>query len=107
MLKEAEPYDLSEFSNLSPIYIRGQAYLRLHSPQEAAAEFQKLLDHSGINAVSPRHALARLGLARALSLAGDVVQARKAYLDFLADWKDADPELPVLRRARIEFSTLN
>jgi len=107
LLKEAEPYDLSEFSNLSPIYIRGQTYLRLHSPKEAEAEFQKLLSHTGINALSPRHALARLGLARAFSLEGDVPQARKAYEDFLAYWKDADPELPILRQARTELSKLN
>jgi len=104
LLKEAEPYDLSEFSNLSPIYIRGQAYLRLRSSKEAVAEFQKLLDHTGINALSPRHALARLGLARALSLEGNVPQARKAYKDFLAYWKDADPELPILRQAKIEIT---
>jgi tetratricopeptide (TPR) repeat protein len=107
LLKEAEPYDLSEFSNLSPIYVRGQAYLRLHSPKEAEAEFQKLLDHTGINALSPRHSLARLGLARALTQEGDVPQARKAYEDFLAYWKDADPELPILRQARIELGKLN
>jgi DNA-binding winged helix-turn-helix (wHTH) protein/tetratricopeptide (TPR) repeat protein len=107
LLKEAEPYDLSEFSNLSPIYIRGQAYLRLHSPNEAEAEFKKLLDHTGINALSPRHALARLGLARALSEKGDAPQARRAYEDFLAYWKDADPELPVLSQAKSELSKLN
>jgi DNA-binding winged helix-turn-helix (wHTH) protein/tetratricopeptide (TPR) repeat protein len=107
LLREAEPYDMSEFSNLSPIYIRGQAYLRLHSSKEAAAEFQRLLDHTGINALSPRHALARLGLARALALEGDRPQARRAYEDFLAYWSEADPELPILRRARIELSKLN
>jgi tetratricopeptide (TPR) repeat protein len=107
LLKEAEPYDLSEFSNLSPIYIRGQAYLRLHSPNEAEAEFKKLLDHRGINALSPRRALARLGWARALSEKGDASQARRAYEDFLAYWKDADPELPVLSQAKTELSKLN
>jgi eukaryotic-like serine/threonine-protein kinase len=107
LLKEAEPYDLSEFSNLAPVYIRGQAYLQLHSPKEAEAEFQKLLDHTGINALSPRHALARLGLARALSQQGDAPQARKAYKEFLAYWKDADPELPILSQAKIELSKLN
>jgi eukaryotic-like serine/threonine-protein kinase len=107
LLKEAAPYDLSEFSNLSPIYIRAQAYLRLHSSKEAEAEFQKLLEHSGINALSPRHALARLGLARALALEGDVPQARKAYEDFLAYWSEADPELPILRQAGAELSKLS
>jgi eukaryotic-like serine/threonine-protein kinase len=107
LLKEAEPYDLSEFSNLSPIYIRGQAYLRLRSAKEAGAEFQKLLDHSGINTLSPRHALARLGLARALALAGNVPRARKAYEDFLEYWSEADPEIPVLRQARIELTKLH
>jgi len=107
LLEEAEPYDLSEFANLAPIYIRGQAYLRLHSPKEAEAQFQKLLDHTGINALSPRHALARLGLARALSLEGEIPQARLAYEDFLAYWKDADAELPILRQARTELSKLN
>jgi tetratricopeptide (TPR) repeat protein len=106
LLTEAEPYDLSEFSNLSPIYIRGQAYLRLHSSKEAEAEFRKLLGHTGINALSPRHALARLGLARAFAVGGDVPRARKAYEDFLAYWSEADPELPILRQARAEFSKL-
>ena len=106
LLTEAEPYDLSEFSNLSPIYIRGQAYLRLHSSKEAEAEFRKLLGHTGINALSPRHALAHLGLARAFAVGGDVPRARKAYEDFLAYWSEADPELPILRQARAEFSKL-
>ena len=107
LLKEAAPYDLSEFSNLAPIYIRAQAYLRLYSSEEAEAEFQKLLNHSGIHALSPRHALARLGLARALALEGDVPEARKAYEDFLAYWSEADPELPILRQARAELSKLH
>jgi tetratricopeptide (TPR) repeat protein len=107
LLRGAEPYDLSEFCNLSPIYIRGQAYLRSHYSKEAEAEFQRLLNHSGINALSPRHALARLGLARALAQEGDVPQARKAYEDFLAYWSEADPELPILRQARSELNKLN
>jgi serine/threonine protein kinase/tetratricopeptide (TPR) repeat protein len=83
-----------------PQYVRGQAYLRLKSGSEAAAEFQKILDHRGEAPLSALYPLAHLGLARASALAGDIGGSRKAYQDFLALWKDADADLPVLIEAR-------
>jgi eukaryotic-like serine/threonine-protein kinase len=105
-LETAAPYDLSEFSNLSPVYLRGQAFLRAGSGKEAAAEFQKILDHIGIDATSPRHALAHLGLARALSLTEEHARSRKAYEDFFALWSNADSDIPVLLEARLEYENL-
>jgi len=107
LLEQAKPYDLSEFSDLNPIYIRGLAYLRMGSGKEAAAEFQRYLDHSGINTVFPRHSLALLGLARAYVLMQDTPRARKAYEDFLALWSEADPDIPILLQAKSEFRKLN
>jgi tetratricopeptide (TPR) repeat protein len=106
VLEQAKPYDLSEFSDLNPIYIRGLAYLRMGSGKEAAAEFRRYLDHSGINTVFPRHSLALLGLARSYVLMKDAARARKAYEDFLMLWSEADPDIPILLEAKSEFRKL-
>ena len=84
-------------------YIRGQIYLRGKSGPEAAAEFQKLIDHRGLEPLSPLNPLAHLGLARASALVGDTGKARKEYQDFLAMWKDADQDLPILIEAKKEY----
>jgi hypothetical protein len=73
---------------------------------KAAAEFQKILDHRGLDPLSPTYALARLGLGRALVLQGQTAKARSAYQDFLAFWKDADPDIPVLKQAKEEYEKL-
>jgi serine/threonine protein kinase/Flp pilus assembly protein TadD len=86
-----------------PNYLRGQAYLRLRHGTRAAAEFQKILDHRGWDPLSPFYPLAHLGLARALSLAGDTAGSRKAYQDFFAMWKDADADLPIMIAAKREY----
>ena len=106
ILQPAAPYDLSEFCSLSPIYIRGLAYLRAASGGEAAAEFQKIVDHPGIDATSPRHALANLGLARAYKLIGDSARSRQAYQEFFAAWSGADSDIPELRKAHSEYQHL-
>jgi len=93
------------FGGLYPVYVRGEAYLALHRYPEAAAEFQKILDHSGIVVSDPIGALARLQLGRALALAGHE-EAKSAYRDFLTLWKDADSNLPVLQHAKMEFAKL-
>ncbi len=105
LLAAAAPYEFG-LGGLGATYLRGRAYLRAGKGNEAAAEFQKLLDHRGINPTAPAHALAHLGLARAYALAGDTSKARKAYQDFLALWKDADPDLPVLAKSRAEYARL-
>lgn len=92
---------------LFPIaYARGQAYLDLKKGPEAAAEFQTILDHRGWSLLSYFYPLAQLGHARAAVLQGDTSTARKAYQDFLATWKDADPELPLLIEANKEYEKL-
>jgi ATP/maltotriose-dependent transcriptional regulator MalT len=92
--------------SLYPAYLRGQAYLRAQQPDAAAQEFQKILDHRGIVGNSPVAALAHLGLAHAYALTGDSAKARTKYQDFFALWKDADPDIPILKQAKAEYEKL-
>ena len=94
------------FGAMYPTYVRGEAYLALHKPTEAAAEFQKILDHPGVVLGDPMGAVARLQLGRALTQAGDMTKARVVYADLLALWKDADPDLELPKRAKAEFAAL-
>lgn len=87
-------------------YLRGQAYLNQQKAAGAAVEFQKILDHRGWQPTSPLYPLAQLGFARAAALSGDTTKARKAYQDFFALWKDADPDLHLLQEARREYEKL-
>jgi tetratricopeptide (TPR) repeat protein len=91
---------------LYPVYVRGEAYLAAHQGSQAAAEFQKILDHRGIVGNSPIGAFAHLQLGRAYAMQGDTAKARAAYNDFLALWKDADSEIPVLKQAQAEYAKL-
>ena len=86
--------------------LTGSADLAAHQPADAAAEFQRILDHRSITLVDPIDALARLQLARALALSGDIVKAKRAYDDLLTLWRNADPDIPVLEAARAEYSRL-
>ena len=88
------------------LYVRGLAYLRAKDGAKAAAEFQKILDHRTIDALSEIVPLAQLNLARAYALQGDSLKARAAYQDFLALWKDADPDVPILLQAKGEYARL-
>ena len=103
LLESVRPYEMSDNGTW---YVRGEAYLQERDAAKAAAEFQKILDHRGINGLSPTYALARLGLARALALQGQTAQSRTTYQDFFAFWKDADPDLPVLKQAKEEYEKL-
>jgi DNA-binding winged helix-turn-helix (wHTH) protein/Flp pilus assembly protein TadD len=94
------------FGALYPIYVRGEACLAAHHGAAAAAEFRKILDHRGIVVSDPVGAVARLQLGRALTISGDRTKAKAAYQDFLALWKDADSDIPVLKRAKAEYATL-
>jgi len=110
-LAEAEPYELGQANYsftfaLYPVYLRGQAYLAAKQGATARAEFQKILDHYGAVGNQPIGALARLGLARSYSLQGDIAKARAAYTDFLSLWKNADPDVPLLKQAKVEFAEL-
>jgi hypothetical protein len=80
--------------------------LRLHQANEAAAEYQKFVDHWGAVRNFPLGALARLGLARAYAMQGDSAKARIAYQDFLTLWKNADPDIPILKQANAEYAKL-
>jgi tetratricopeptide (TPR) repeat protein len=113
-LQTASRYDLAlggagfiaRFGGLYPIYLRGLAYLAARQPAQAAAEFQRILDHRSIVLVDPMDAFARLQLARALALAGDHEKAKSAYNDLFTLWKTADPDLPVVKEARAEYARL-
>ena len=94
------------FGKLYPIYVRGLAYLAAQQPVEAAAEFQRIVDHRSIVLVDPIDALARLQLARALVLSGDTVKAKGVYNDLLTLWKNADPDIRVLKDAQAEYARL-
>jgi serine/threonine protein kinase/tetratricopeptide (TPR) repeat protein len=112
MLQAAVPVELGiPLSTQGPtclysLYMRGEAYLAAGQGSAAAAEFQKLIDHRGITWSCTTGALARLGLGRAYALAGDKTKAHTAYQDFLAPWKDADPDIPILKEAKAEYAKL-
>ena len=91
---------------LHSAYVRGEALLAAHRYAEAAAEFQKILDHRGIVGADPIGALAHLQLGRAFALSGDQTKAKAAYQDFLTLWKDADPDIPILTQAQAEYAKL-
>jgi serine/threonine protein kinase len=114
VLQTAAPFDLAItgswsgfFGNLYPPYIRGTALLADHQPAEAAAEFEKILQHPGIAFSDPVGAVARVQLARAYKAAGQLAKAKAAYQDFLARWKQADPQTPLLKRAAAEYARLD
>jgi tetratricopeptide (TPR) repeat protein len=121
-LQAASPIELGSIpfinnvSCLYHVYVRGEAYLAAGQGKEAAAEFQKILDHSGIVWNCWTGALARLGVARANALQSRTsqgadadaarVRALAAYKDFLTLWKDADPDIPILKEAKAEYAKL-
>jgi eukaryotic-like serine/threonine-protein kinase len=111
LLEAAAPYELGSpppmlLGTLYPAYLRGQAYLLAHNGAAAVAEFQKLLDHSGIIGNFVTGALARLQLGRAYAMAGATARAKTTYQDFLTLWKDADPDIPLLKQAKAEYAKL-
>jgi DNA-binding winged helix-turn-helix (wHTH) protein/Tfp pilus assembly protein PilF len=114
LLQVAIPHELGAprssihalFGALYPVYVRGEAYLALHQGAEAATEFQKILDHRGIVDSDPIGALAHLQIGRAYVLQGDSTKAKAAYQDFLTLWKDADPDIPILKEAKAEYAKL-
>lgn len=111
LLQTAAPYELSVgtsgfFGNLYPVYVRGQTYVLAHRYSEAAEEFQRILDYPGVVFADPVGARAQLELGRAYALSGDKVKAKAAYRDFLILWKDADPDIPILKQAKVEYAKL-
>jgi tetratricopeptide (TPR) repeat protein len=114
LLTVSKAYDLAQtgvslyvyYGALYPAYVRGLAYQQCHKNREAAAEFQRMLDHPGLLLADPIGSVARLQLARALRDAGETARAKAAYRDFLALWKNADPEIPLLQQAKAELARL-
>ena len=107
LLEKVKPYELGTFAGLMPIYDRGRAYLKMKQGKEAAAEFQRVLDHRGVDPSGLEYPLSYLGLARAYALEGDSAKSRTAYQDFFALWKDADPDIPILQEAKAEYAKLS
>jgi ATP/maltotriose-dependent transcriptional regulator MalT len=107
-LEAAKQYELGSqgFLYMVPVYVRGLAYLQAHQGEQAAAEFDKFLKYPGIAKNTPMASLAILQMARAEVMTGDTKAARKSYQDFLALWNNADPDVPVLKQARAEYSKL-
>ncbi len=112
-LRTATPYELGQTTSstygwtaLYPVYTRGEAYLAARQGSEAAAEFQKILDHRGIVLNEPIGALAHVQIGRAYAMQGDTAKAKAAYQDFLTLWKDADPDIPILKEAKAEYAKL-
>jgi tetratricopeptide (TPR) repeat protein len=114
-LRTATPYEFAIdaidfntfFGGLYPVWVRGQAYLAGHDGAAAAKEFEKILNHRGLVAADPVGVLARLQLGRAHVISGDVKEARSAYMDFLNLWKGSDPEIPILKQAKMEYAKLH
>jgi tetratricopeptide (TPR) repeat protein len=111
LLQAASTYELGapipfQLGTLYPVYVRGRAYLKAGQGQQAQAEFQKMIDHRGIVENFPLGALAHLGLARAYAISGDTAKSKTAYQDFFALWKDADPDIPILKEAKAEYAKL-
>jgi eukaryotic-like serine/threonine-protein kinase len=104
LLQITTPIELGSIPD--PVYVRGEAFLALGRGQEAAAEFQKILNHRGIVTNDPIGALARLQLGRAYVLAGEGAKAKAAYEDFLNLWRNADTDLPILTQAKIGYESL-
>jgi eukaryotic-like serine/threonine-protein kinase len=104
LLQTAMPYELSWYAPMYSTYVRGQAYLASRQGAKAAAEFQRILDHSGVVVNDPIGALAQLQLGRAYALSGDNTRAKTAYQQFLALWKDANPDVPILKQAKAEYA---
>jgi serine/threonine protein kinase/tetratricopeptide (TPR) repeat protein len=106
-LQSVTPYEFGNAVAPLPTYIRGQAYLAGKHGPEAAAEFQKIIDRRGVAPTAVEHSLAKFGLGRAMVMSGDTVKAKAAYQDFFALWKDADPDVPLLKAAKAEYEQLH
>jgi len=112
-LATSAPYELGSpgaqarinFS-LYPVYVRGEAYLAAHQGSAAVAEFEKILKHPGVVLNEPIGAMAHLQVGRAYVLSGDTAKAKAAYQDFFTLWKNADPDIPILKQAKAEYEKL-
>jgi tetratricopeptide (TPR) repeat protein len=111
LLESAATYELGyseplQVGTMYPAFLRGEAYLDLHQSKEAAAEFQKFLDHRGVVLNYSLAALARIGLARANAMQGDTARAKTEYREFFTLWKDADLGIPIYTQAKAEYARM-
>jgi tetratricopeptide (TPR) repeat protein len=110
-LAAATPHELASNETLNfvlyPVYLRGEAYLAMKQGKAAAAEFQNIVDHPGIVRSEPIGAMAQLQLGRAHAIAGETDKARSSYQNFLTLWKDADPDIPILKQSKAEYAKLH
>ena len=106
-LRPTEAYQFGYIADGKPVYLRGLGYLHAKQGSQDVTEFQKILDHTAAFGASSYVSMARLGLARGLVLSGDSAKARIAYQDFFTAWKDADPDIPILKQAKAEYTKLN
>jgi DNA-binding winged helix-turn-helix (wHTH) protein len=113
LLNAAAPYELGQstastygWTAMYPVFVRGEVYLAARKGREAAAEFEKILDHRGVVVNQPIAALAHLQIGRAYAMQGETVKAKEAYQDFLTLWKDADPDMSLLKQAKTEYAKL-
>jgi eukaryotic-like serine/threonine-protein kinase len=105
-LSAETPFGLSTMLSMLPTYVRGNVYLAATRGSDAAAEFSRVIDHPGISADVLQGALAHLGLARAYALQGETAKAKRSYQDFFRLWANADPDIPILRKAKAEYAKL-
>ncbi|HZW94685.1 MAG TPA: protein kinase [Candidatus Eremiobacteraceae bacterium] len=106
LLEPTRRYEFGRNWNFLPLYIRGLAYLSGHQGKEAAEEFQRIVANRGVASLAPEWALAHVQLGRAYAMDGNVAGAKTAYQDFLTLWKDADPDIPILKQAKAEYAEL-
>jgi hypothetical protein len=106
LMAPAVPYEAGGTATLNPVYMRAVGCLKGGSPKDALVEFQKILNHRGVDPLRPSIALSILGVARASVLLGRTEDARKAYETVLQFWKEADPGLPIVAQARKEYDKL-
>lgn len=107
LLESSRPYELGQAAEFSPIYWRGVAYQREKNAVDAAIEFEKIINHRGVSPTSELYPLAQLGLARSAQMTGDLKRASDYYEQFLSQWKDTNPDIPIVRQARSEYAKLS
>jgi predicted Zn-dependent protease len=105
-LGRVKPFEFGTIAELLPNYIRALTYLRLRRPEDAAREFSAILAHRGVSPLSPILVLSQLGLARACAMQRDIAKSRAAYEALFANWKNADPDLPIFKQAKGEYAKL-
>jgi eukaryotic-like serine/threonine-protein kinase len=105
-LDRVTPFEFGTEAEFVPTYLRALAYLRLRRSEDAAGEFSAVLAHRGVSPLSPILVMSQLGLARAYAMQKDVAKSHAAYATLFANWKNADPDLPILKQAKAEFAKL-